>query len=71
MILDMINYLQELKTMILENAGFPVIAFSIFEDVPAKTQDFENGKMKETKKCRIGKNRKWKVKKSQKSIKQL
>ena len=30
MILDMINYLQELKTMILEKSGFPVIAFSIF-----------------------------------------
>ena len=38
MILSMVYYLQELKTIILEKSVFPVIAFFIFEDVSAKTQ---------------------------------
>ena len=37
-ILNIVYYLQELKTIILEKSVFPVIVFFILEDVSAKTQ---------------------------------
>ena len=41
MILSIVYYLQELKTIVLEKYVSPVIAFFKFEDVSTKTQGFE------------------------------
>ena len=45
MILSMVIYLQELKTIIFEKSGISRDFFFKFEDVATKMQGFENGKI--------------------------